>query len=87
MDLPVLTGLISCLKLIDLDIFSGLAGAKVTAAEGPGGWAKDTSRRTRACHCKGNEGCQVEPGTERYEDSVEEAGGEDVAVEVGERAL
>lgn len=57
MDLPVLTGLISCLKLIDLDIFSGLGGAKVTAAEGPGGLARDTSRRTRACHCKGNEGC------------------------------
>ena len=40
-----------------------------------------------ACDCKGNKYCQVYPGAERNEDGVEEAGGNDMAVEMRSRSL
>ena len=46
------TGLTSCLQLVDLDIFSGLARAKATAAEGSRELVWEPGRESRACHCK-----------------------------------
>lgn len=81
-------GLTSGLQLIDLDIFSGLAGSKATGAKGSRRlmiW--DTNQAPCAYYCKNSERQQIEPGAERYEDGVEETGGEDMAIEMGERAL
>lgn len=81
------SGLIFCLILIDLDISSRLVGVKATATEASRGLMWGPGQMSCAYYCKGNESGQVEPCAERYEDGVEEAGGEHVAVEVGGGAL
>ena len=48
---------------------------------------RDLTRNSRACYCKEDECCEVEPGAKWNEDGVEEAGGKDVTVEVRVRSL